>query len=107
MHYVYILESLNSPGRFYVGRTDNLRQRMSQHLADVASHAAKFRPWKLKTYFAFDSAPTAIKVRAVPKNRLREGLRQAPLSLIALAALGLGGDGLRVCQPTFVNQNAN
>jgi hypothetical protein len=35
MHYVYILESLAVPGHFYIGSTDNLRQRLRQHQADV------------------------------------------------------------------------
>ena len=40
MHYVYILESLSVPGPYYIGSTDNLRQRVRQHQADVDAHAA-------------------------------------------------------------------
>src|SRR5262249_48324768 len=50
MHYVYILESVGVPGHFYIGSTDNLQQRLRQHQADVDAYAAKYRPWKLKTY---------------------------------------------------------
>ena len=46
MHYVYILESVAVPGHFYIGSTNNLRQRFRQHQADVDAHAANYRPWK-------------------------------------------------------------
>jgi putative endonuclease len=49
MHYVYILESILVPGHFYIGYTANLRERVRKHQADVSTHTAKYRPWKLKT----------------------------------------------------------
>ena len=52
MHYVYIIESASVPGHFYIGYTEELSERVRKHQADVSSHAAKFRPWKLKVYFA-------------------------------------------------------
>jgi putative endonuclease len=80
MHYVYILESLAVPGHFYIGSTDNLRQRLRQHQADVDAHTAKYRPWKLKTAFADSSLAgyTAARLtfgypdkRDLPKGRKR------------------------------------
>ena len=41
MHYVYILESEAVPGHFYIGSTDNLRQRLRQHQTDVDAYAAR------------------------------------------------------------------
>jgi predicted GIY-YIG superfamily endonuclease len=41
MHYVYILESEAVPGHFYIGSTDNLRQRLRQHQVDVDAYAAR------------------------------------------------------------------
>src|SRR6516225_10799073 len=55
MHYVYILESLAVLGHFYIGTTENFRERIRKHHADVSGHAAKYRPWKLKTYVALDA----------------------------------------------------
>jgi GIY-YIG catalytic domain len=89
MHYVYILQAVAVPGHFYIGSTDNLRQRLRQHQADVDSHAAKYRPWKLKTAFAhsFLAGYTAARPafgypdkRNPPKGRKRraEGPRQRP-----------------------------
>jgi putative endonuclease len=60
MHYIYILESISTPGHYYIGYTANLRDRIQKHQADVSSHAAKFRPWKLKLYIAFESKDSAL-----------------------------------------------
>ena len=60
MHYVYILESIATPGHYYIGYTAQLRDRVKKHQADVSSHAAKFRPWKLKLYLAFESKESAL-----------------------------------------------
>jgi putative endonuclease len=68
MHYVYILESLAVPGHFYIGSTDNLRHRVRQHQADVHSHAARYRPWKLKTYLAFDQKTIATRFERYLKS---------------------------------------
>jgi putative endonuclease len=59
MHYVYILESIATPGHYYVGYTTNLRERVRKLQAEVSSHAAKYRPWKLKAYFAFETGDIA------------------------------------------------
>jgi predicted GIY-YIG superfamily endonuclease len=33
MHYVYILESISTPGHFYIGYTQDLRDRVRKHQA--------------------------------------------------------------------------
>jgi hypothetical protein len=38
MKYVYILESLSFPGRFYVGVTGDLRARLKKHNAGEVMH---------------------------------------------------------------------
>jgi putative endonuclease len=55
MKYVYILQSTGERDRYYVGVTDDLRARLSQHNAGNVPHTAKFRPWELKTYVAFSN----------------------------------------------------
>ena len=59
MRYVYILESLDSL-RFYVGMTENLRARLAKHNAGEVPHTSKYRPWRLRTYIAFDDEQRAI-----------------------------------------------
>ncbi|MFZ5616820.1 MAG: GIY-YIG nuclease family protein [Pseudomonadota bacterium] len=53
MIYVYILESLGDPGRFYEGVTKDLKSRLADHNAGEVFHTAKYKPWKIKNYFAF------------------------------------------------------
>jgi putative endonuclease len=53
MTYVYILRSLQTPDRFYVDVTKDLRARLRRHNAGEVSHTSKFSPWEIKTYVAF------------------------------------------------------
>ena len=53
MTYVYILQSLTDPQRFYVGCTHDLRARIRKHNAGEVSHTSKYLPWRIKTYLAF------------------------------------------------------
>ncbi len=68
MHYVYIVESISVPGHFYIGYTEDLRERVRKHQPDVSSHSAKFRPWKLKTYIAFETKETAMRFERYLKS---------------------------------------
>ena len=58
MFYTYILESLDT-GRRYIGHTENLKSRLKEHNAGKCSHTAKFLPWRVKCYFAFDTLELA------------------------------------------------
>jgi putative endonuclease len=51
--YVYILQSLGHPERYYVGVTGDLRARLKKHNAGEVSHTSKYAPWTIKTYVAF------------------------------------------------------
>ena len=51
--YVYILQSEVDGARFYVGLTDDLRDRLRRHNAGEVPHTAKFQPWRIKTAVAF------------------------------------------------------
>ena len=59
MKYVYILQSLESEGHYYVGITSDLRNRLKRHNAGEIAHTAKYLPWKLKTYVAFTDEQSA------------------------------------------------
>ena len=54
MMYVYILQSLSYPERFYDGITEDLKFRLKKHNAGEVSHTAKYKPWTIKNYFAFE-----------------------------------------------------
>jgi putative endonuclease len=59
MKYVYIVESLDSR-HMYVGVTYDLRARLAKHNAGEVPHTSKYRPWRLRTYTAFDDEQRAI-----------------------------------------------
>jgi predicted GIY-YIG superfamily endonuclease len=54
MTYVYILQSLADADCFYTGVTDDLKVRLSNHNSGSVTHTAKHRPWKVRTYVAFE-----------------------------------------------------
>ena len=50
---VYMLQSEADTDRFYVGLTDDLKDRLRRHNAGEVPHTAKHRPWRTKTAIAF------------------------------------------------------
>ena len=59
MHYMYLIESLSAQGERYVEMTTDLKQRLREHNQGRSSHTAKFSPWKLITYVAFNDQAKA------------------------------------------------
>ena len=59
MFYVYILQSINFPENFYIGFTNDLKQRFHDHNSGYSTHTKKFAPWILKNYIAFDDEQKA------------------------------------------------
>jgi len=53
---VYLLQSLSNPDKRYIGKTSDLKSRLSDHNAGKSPHTAQFRPWKMvvAVYFADD-----------------------------------------------------
>ena len=59
MYYVYILESLSVTTKHYTGFTTDLKKRFIKHNNGEVSHTAKYKPWKIVTYTAFESEDKA------------------------------------------------
>jgi predicted GIY-YIG superfamily endonuclease len=59
MFYTYIIESLSQPGNRYTGHTADLRQRLAEHNVGKCPHTAKFLPWKVVLYVAFETLAQA------------------------------------------------
>ena len=59
MFYVYILQSQNSQDKFYIGYTQNLKQRFQTHNSEHDGYTAKYQPWLLKAYFAINTEDKA------------------------------------------------
>jgi putative endonuclease len=77
--YVYILQSVQMPERFYVGLTEDLKRRLARHNAGEVLHTSKSRPWRIKTAIAFSDRQAAAEFekylktasgRALAKKRL-------------------------------------
>ena len=60
MHYINLIKSINYLDKVYVGYTTDIEQRLNKHNEGGSLHTAKYKPWKLHAYFAFDD-----KVRAL------------------------------------------
>ncbi|MEM7602196.1 MAG: GIY-YIG nuclease family protein [Verrucomicrobiota bacterium] len=59
MFYVYLLQSIEHPDKIYIGFTEDLRLRLQRHNNGSTAHTAKFRPWKITSYHAFESEEIA------------------------------------------------
>jgi putative endonuclease len=68
MYYVYLIESAATPGRRYVGFTEDLRRRMAEHNAGKNPSTAQDRPWMLQTYVAFSGKKRALDFEAYLKS---------------------------------------
>ncbi len=60
MFYTYILRSLSHPDQRYIGSTADLQTRLAKHNAGEVPHTSKFKPWKVKAYFAFETKEKAV-----------------------------------------------
>ncbi|MCH8172084.1 MAG: GIY-YIG nuclease family protein [Proteobacteria bacterium] len=59
MIYVYILQNVRETEQFYVGITDDLKSRLEEHNTGEVFHTAKFKPWTIKNYIAFEDRKKA------------------------------------------------
>jgi predicted GIY-YIG superfamily endonuclease len=66
--YVYILRSVADPKHEYVGASEDLKQRVTDHNAGKSTHTAKFKPWKLLWYCAFPDKYKALEFEKYLKS---------------------------------------
>ena len=59
MVYVYVLQSEQVPGRYYIGITDDLMRRLEEHNSGKSIHTNKFKPWKIAVSIGFADAAKA------------------------------------------------
>ena len=57
--YVYLIVSLSDPTRRYIGLTDDVPRRLSQHNRGQSKHTAIHRPWKLVAFIWFEESSKA------------------------------------------------
>ena len=61
MYYVYVLRSVAVPDQRYIGRTNNLNKRLNEHNSGASVYTAKYGPWVVEVYVAFEVEKRAIE----------------------------------------------
>jgi putative endonuclease len=79
MFYTYILRSL-AIGRFYVGHSDDVAQRLVEHNLGLSKYTRRWRPWELVHTEMFETRSAAMKRERQIKGRKS---RKYILSLIS------------------------
>jgi len=59
-YYVYIIQSLKYPNRFYIGFSEDLDSRLKDQNQSKNPHTAKYKIWKIKTAIAFTDRDKAL-----------------------------------------------
>ncbi|MGC9364216.1 MAG: GIY-YIG nuclease family protein [Fidelibacterota bacterium] len=60
MFYTYIIRSKFDPIQTYIGYSSNLSQRVQYHNSGKCKHTAKYLPWELIFYAAFNTKKKAM-----------------------------------------------
>jgi len=68
MVYVYILQCIAEPDRYYTGVTEDLRNRLKEHNSGKVLHTSKYKPWRLNTYVAFTDEQRAYEFEKYLKS---------------------------------------
>jgi putative endonuclease len=55
MQSAYVIVSVFYPDRYYVGLTEDVRQRLARHNQGIVRSTASSRPWHLRTAVCFSS----------------------------------------------------
>ena len=58
-HIVYILRSLKTSDRIYIGYTTDLERRLREHNRSESEYTKRFAPWQVETYIAFQDVTRA------------------------------------------------
>ncbi len=67
--YVYMLQSIEFPGHWYVGLTEDVEKRLKAHNAGKSPYTSKFLPWQIETAVAFRDKTKAIAFEKYLKNQ--------------------------------------
>jgi predicted GIY-YIG superfamily endonuclease len=60
-HYVYVIESRSKLGQYYIGFTEDLKDRLGHHNSGAVPSTAPYRPWVYRTCIAFRSRERALE----------------------------------------------
>jgi len=68
MYYVYLIESVGTPNRHYVGFTEDLRRRLTEHNEGKLPSTSPYRPWQVRTYLGFSAKKQALQFEKYLKS---------------------------------------
>jgi len=66
--FVYIINSLKDPKRFYTGLTSRVKSRLAEHNGGQCRHTASGTPWKLVVVIAFADSRRAVEFERYLKS---------------------------------------
>jgi predicted GIY-YIG superfamily endonuclease len=69
MYYVYLIRSVSFPNQIYIGYTQDINTRISDHNAGLSIHTSKYKPWELITYLCFKDQNKAIDFEKYLKSQ--------------------------------------
>jgi putative endonuclease len=69
MHYVYHIQSIEFPDQIYIGYTKNLKERIACHNSKGSIYSARYAPWKLIAYHAFEDELITIRFEKYLKSQ--------------------------------------
>jgi putative endonuclease len=79
MFYVYILKLVN--GDYYIGRSDNLKRRIKDHISGQQKTTKRLLPCKLMCYIAFNTKEKSILFEKYLKSGSGFAFRNRHLTL--------------------------
>ena len=66
--FVYIIQSVPTPGRYYTGLTSDVAARLEAHNAGRCPHTASGRPWRLDVVIEFSDEQRAVRLERYLKS---------------------------------------
>ena len=68
MYYTYLLRSVPSPEKTYIGTTKDMPLRLQEHNAGEVVHSADNKPWKLVAFTGFNDNDKAVAFKTFLKS---------------------------------------
>ena len=68
MHYVYLIQSTNYPKKRYIGCSNNIKKRLSNHNSGTTPYTKKYMPWELILGVCFKNKDKAIEFEKYLKS---------------------------------------
>ena len=68
MYYVYLLRSVSSPAKTYIGCTKDMPLRLQEHNDGLVPHTVDHKPWKLVALTGFYDNDKAVKFKTFLKS---------------------------------------